>query len=280
MNDDNGSAAHVSLPRPLSRFDPMRAFRHSFRGSKNGNDDRPVSRRSGINQQKGKDKTAEMIENDEELEETSLRGNIRASKIASKAKEIRAWMKGKSGSQMHHSASFSWGRDDSPIPPPPLRSTTNYSQQQQQQQQSGGVRDLFKNRRSQAKDRGPKAGQTYEIVGQRIIERNPEKTVEISTWRENAARESRAAAVAMGNDEEKMSIYYIGPDDYPQEGEYASEASARVEWRGDDGFESRSNATRSNLDTADAPARQMGSQTGIGESTKARLSRYSSHSFR
>ncbi len=117
----------------------------------------------------------------------------------------------------------------------------------------GGMRDLFKNRKPAPtpKDRGPKAGQTYEIVNHRIIEANPERTVEISTWREQTSEGPRS-------NEERMSIYYLSADEYPQEGDYAvNETVAKVEWR---------------VDTSDIPPEGMGySQTSPGRLVAAEL---------
>lgn len=62
---------------------------------------------------------------------------------------------------------------------------------------------------SRAEGDGPKAGQTYEETNRRIIEDGPERTVTISTWREQVAREARSDA--------EMSVYYVGPDDYVAE---------------------------------------------------------------
>jgi hypothetical protein len=51
---------------------------------------------------------------------------------------------------------------------------------------------------------GPPRGQDYRMIDRRIIEDGPERTVTVSTWREEVAR--RASS--------EMSVYYVNPDDY------------------------------------------------------------------
>lgn len=53
---------------------------------------------------------------------------------------------------------------------------------------------------------GPPPGQEYEIIHRRIIEDGPEKTVTISTWREQVAQHA--------SNEVEMSVYYVGADDH------------------------------------------------------------------
>lgn len=53
---------------------------------------------------------------------------------------------------------------------------------------------------------GPKKGQGYKMIERRIIEDGPERTVTISTWREEVARKA--------SPEVEMSVYYVHPDDY------------------------------------------------------------------
>lgn len=207
---NGGSTSRTPVTRP--RFDPMRTFRNSFLGKQtndHGNTDDDVPRSKG----KGKGKARATEDSLERARET---------KLSMKAREIREWMKGKSGSEMHHSAmdaikNLAMGNDET-ISSAKVRQTV------------GGVRDLFKGRASRPgpplRDRGPKPGQTYEIVDQRIIEKNPERTVEISTWREQVAKKAQT------NVDERMSIYFLSADEYPQEGEYAANGTVeKVEWR-------------------------------------------------
>ncbi|KAJ7160265.1 hypothetical protein C8R46DRAFT_1107555 [Mycena filopes] len=52
---------------------------------------------------------------------------------------------------------------------------------------------------------GPLAGQDYEIVEYEIVEEGPERTVSISTWREQAIQEA--------DSDDAMSVYYVNADD-------------------------------------------------------------------
>lgn len=191
VKESEGSSTEpTATPRP--RFDPMRVLRNSFKGKQLGSEDAGVD---GDGYWKGKEKAA-LAGNRTELE-------MRESKISSKAREIREWMKGKSGLDIHRS------------PTPRMMAVDST----RTRQPVGGVRDLFKSRRKASRnvgDVGPKPGQTYEIVEHRVIENNPERTVEISTWREHAERKAGA------EDEETMSVYYISADEYAQEGEFAT----------------------------------------------------------
>ncbi|KDR83030.1 hypothetical protein GALMADRAFT_152020 [Galerina marginata CBS 339.88] len=201
LND--GSTVRTATPKP--RFDPIKAFRSSFRGRQAG------SEAPSVNSQrrwKGKGKAGALDEEENQKKEES--------RVASKAREIREWMKGRSGSDIHRSATYAGTSKQD-------KGDTSYATKTKQT--IGGVRDLFKNRRPPQNDRGPRPGQTYEIVNRRIIETNPEKTVEISTWREHSGKGKAET------DEDRMSIYYLSADEYPQDGDYANEASPKVEWR-------------------------------------------------
>lgn len=192
VKESEGSSTEpTATPRP--RFDPMRVLRNSFKGKQLGSEDAGVDG-DGYGW-KGKEKVASPG-NRTELE-------MRESKISSKAREIREWMKGKSGLDIHRS------------PTPRMMAVDST----RTRQAVGGVRDLFKSRPKASRnvgDVGPKPGQTYEIIEHRVVENNPERTVEISTWREHAERKVGA------EDEETMSIYYISADEYAQEGEFAT----------------------------------------------------------
>ena len=74
-----------------------------------------------------------------------------------------------------------------------------------------GMRDLWKSRRIESpKNKGPKAGQIYEIVNQHVIEDSADRTVTISTWREHVDE-------GHGSDTDSTSIYYISPSGYARE---------------------------------------------------------------
>lgn len=72
---------------------------------------------------------------------------------------------------------------------------------------------------------GPKAGQDYEVVTRRVLEDGPERTVTISTWREQVAREAP-------HEVDEMSVYYVGADDYATEnnrGDRATEVDSHAD---------------------------------------------------
>ncbi|KAL1746541.1 hypothetical protein HDZ31DRAFT_81126 [Schizophyllum fasciatum] len=52
----------------------------------------------------------------------------------------------------------------------------------------------------------------YAMVRRRVVEDSPQKTVTISTWREQVAEEAAQAA----EPEPEMSVYFVGADDYPE----------------------------------------------------------------
>jgi hypothetical protein len=56
----------------------------------------------------------------------------------------------------------------------------------------------------------PLAGQDYEIVEYQVLEEGPERTVSISTWREQAIQEA--------DSDDEMSVYYVNADDCIQLG--------------------------------------------------------------
>ncbi|KAF8886242.1 hypothetical protein CPB84DRAFT_1787760 [Gymnopilus junonius] len=227
LND--GSTARTLTPKP--RFDPMRSFRNSFRSRQDENDDPSMSRR----QWKGKEKAIVVDEAEESRE----------SKVAVKAREIRAWMMGKSGSDIHRSTAYPDHRQD--------KGETSYATKTRQT-----VGGFFKNRRRDTSrlDRGPKPGQTYEIVNRRIVENSPEKTVEISTWREHAVEQAN-------DDEDKMSIYYINADEYTREGFYANEANPKVEWRMEGSVVSQADRLGSNTGSTSPPYLNPGNQADM-----------------
>lgn len=193
-------AARQTSPKP--RFDAMKPFRTSVHNSRATENEIPETNP----QWKGKEREVDMEEEDE----------ARENRIAAKAKEIRRWLRGKSGLAIHQpTTDFDDGRRKK------LNVEPSYADKTRQT--VNGIHDIFKKKKPA--DRGPKAGQNYEIVQMRIVENNPEKTVEISTWREQAARKEN------GKEDDRMSVYFIGPDQYPQEGEFATEMSPLVEWR-------------------------------------------------
>ncbi|KAF9451829.1 hypothetical protein P691DRAFT_698441 [Macrolepiota fuliginosa MF-IS2] len=81
-----------------------------------------------------------------------------------------------------------------------------------------GVNPGARNRR-----RGPRAGQELEVVNRKVVEDTPEKTVTISTWREQVARETSP------NDVETMSIHYMGLEDYAAAERTMTEVDSNVQ---------------------------------------------------
>ncbi|KIM40930.1 hypothetical protein M413DRAFT_28042 [Hebeloma cylindrosporum] len=230
------STEPTATPRP--RFDPMRSLRNSFKGKQ------PRSEDAGVNGDgygwKGKEKEASS-RNRPELE-------TRESKISSKAREIREWMKGKSGTEIHRT---------------PTNPTTIAVDSTRTRNRVGGIRDLFNGHRNASRNvgEGPKPGQTYEIIEHHIIENNPERTVEISTWREHAERK------AGGEDDETMSIYYISADEYGHEGKFANTRSQPKRGGGEDNPRqgiARKNSKGSPLQEPDSMGRK--GQTAFNDS--------------
>ncbi|KAF9485748.1 hypothetical protein BDN70DRAFT_456744 [Pholiota conissans] len=210
LEPNGGTTAHMeSTPKP-TKFDPMQAFRNSFLGKTTDNED--LSQTSSVARWKGKDKALPVV--DDSME------RIRQSKLSTKAIEIREWLQGKSGTGMHRTA-------------PTSRKTANRNAEpdnsNSRQPKMGTIRSLFKNNRPPPppKDRGPKPGQTYEIINNRVVENTEDRTVEISTWREQPVQRTKS------NDDERMSIYYLSADEYPQDGEFANTTIAKVEWKVD-----------------------------------------------
>lgn len=60
---------------------------------------------------------------------------------------------------------------------------------------------------------GPRAGQDYEVINRRVVEDGPERTVTISTWREQVANETRTV------EEGELDVYYLGAEDYANQDE-------------------------------------------------------------
>ena len=87
---------------------------------------------------------------------------------------------------------------------------------------TGGIRDLWKSRRiGSLKNKGPKAGQVYEIVNQHIIEDSMDRTVTISTWRERVDE-------GCDLDTDTMSVYYISPGGYAREDAHMAEVNTNL----------------------------------------------------
>ncbi|KAF5317574.1 hypothetical protein D9619_013189 [Psilocybe cf. subviscida] len=278
---DTMSTGHSTNPKPPQRLNVMRALRDSFTWKHDPNDrghDRPLDIGSPItsglpyangsiqalgNAWKGKEKEVAGLFQDNEGDKLSVvMDDARKNRLATKAREIREWMKGRS---MHRGANANTtvnanahaNANDNSNGPTNVNAIQNNNKKPGASNTGGGVRDLFKGRRQNTmdvgaagssklqapasglvpptatpttahprKDQGPKPGQTYEIYEQRIIENNPERTVEISTWREQLPVKKSTS-----DQQDKISIYYISADEYPPE----DRPMAKVEWHVDGG---------------------------------------------
>ncbi len=72
-----------------------------------------------------------------------------------------------------------------------------------------------------SKNKGPRAGQEYEMVNHKIIDTNPDKTVELSTWRVQNGKSVRP------EDAERISIHYVSGGEVKEE----LGQNVHVEWR-------------------------------------------------
>lgn len=71
------------------------------------------------------------------------------------------------------------------------------------------------------RSRGPRPGQTYEIVNRQIIRKSSDQTVELSTWREETTNPVRP------EDADRISVYYVTAGELREE----EERHARADWR-------------------------------------------------
>jgi len=89
----------------------------------------------------------------------------------------------------------------------------NYGSAKKTEKAAEGMRDLWKSRRIEyPRNKGPKAGQIFEIVNQHVIEDSADRTVTISTWREQVDVDQ-----GHGSDTDSTSVYYISPGGYSHE---------------------------------------------------------------
>lgn len=101
-----------------------------------------------------------------------------------------------------------------------------------------------------AEGSGPKRGQNYEVVARRVLEDGPERTVTISTWREEVARNTAA--------ETEMSVYYVNADDYVGTERDGGTVGAR-----DNSYAHRTRGTEQNR--GQRPGNGRGDSTSLGE---------------
>ena len=124
--------------------------------------------------------------------------------ISSKIKDILEW---KLGTGVH----------------PQRKDKGDHGNAKKTEKAAENMRDLGKSRRrlESSRSKGPKAGQIYEIVNQHIIEDSTDRTVTISTWREQVDVDQ-----GHGSDTDSTSIYYISPGGYAREDAHIVEVNA------------------------------------------------------
>lgn len=69
--------------------------------------------------------------------------------------------------------------------------------------------------------KGPRSGQEYEMVNRKIINTNPDKTVELSTWRVQNEK------IVRPEDAERISVHYVSGEEVKEE----LGQNVHVEWR-------------------------------------------------
>ena len=207
-------AIHTSPPPPLERnldsasieskhlwLDPVRATWNSIR-RRNRNPDQV---NGTTNQSKGKQRADD---HPPEYEQ-------RPPHDTPKTQEIRAWVMGKSpSSDIQRSATY-----------PHRQSDARKSPNRKKARRTTDRPDIFNFRSGPSSmGKGPPPGQTYQMVDRQIIENNPDKTVELSTWKEHSEKELSPG------DAERISVYYVtaGELELSEEKE-----NMRVEWRFD-----------------------------------------------
>lgn len=185
-------------------LDPVRATWNSIRRRKRNHEE--VNGNANLHS-KGKQRADDLVEEDESQHDTS------------KTQEIRAWTIGKSGNDMQRSATY----------PHRQSGLARRSPSQKKARRTTGGLDMFNSRAGTSsmgkQGRGPPPGQTYDMTNRQVIEKSPDKTVELSTWREHNEKEVRPG------DAERISVYYVTAGEL----ELAEEKeNVQVEWRYDD----------------------------------------------
>ena len=198
--NDNTSPTYPMTMR--HHFDPVPKICSGLRDAQLGNDRPPVNGHGW----KGKEKT------DVFQPETKERMRKRNEPtISSKIRDILEWRTMKAGAD----ACPERGNSDD----------HRNAKKTSTKKAAGGMRDLWKSRQITSpslKNKGPKPGQLYEIVNRHIVEDSIDRTVTISTWREQVDEEH-------GSDTDNMSIYYISPHGYAHEcGEVNAEFGKRL----------------------------------------------------
>ena len=194
-----------SLESKYLWLDPVRATWNSLR-RKNRN---PEQVNGHAVHSKGKQRADVLTEEDERQHDNS------------KSQDIRAWvMMGKPSADVQRSATYPHRQSEARRSP-----TRNHKKARHATEGT----DMFRSRTGTSSmgkyGRGPPPGQTYDIVNRQIIENNPDKTVELSTWKEHSEK-----AISPG-DAERISVYYVTAGEL-ELGEEDKE-NIQVEWRYD-----------------------------------------------
>jgi len=189
-------------------LDPVRATWNSIR-RKNRNPDQLNG--NSVNHSKGKQRADDIAEEDETQRGTSW---------------SQPWVNvpGKIPADVQRAATYPHRQSEA-------RRSTNHRKAPRTTESS----DIFRSRAGSSSmgksGRGPLPGQTYDMINRQIIEKNPDRTVELSTWKEHSEK------LVSPGDAERISVYYVtaGELELGEEKE-----SMQVEWRYD---RSGSNAT-------------------------------------
>lgn len=191
-----------SLESKYMWLDPVRATWNSIR-RRNRNRDHATG---NAQHSKGKQRAADPHEDDDERPPDTA-----------KTQDIRAWVMGKSAADVQRSATYP--HRQSPVSKSPNHKKARRTTQHPDMFSSiPGTSSLGKH------VRGPPPGQTYEIVNRQIIEKRPDKTVELSTWKEQNEK------AVCPTDAERISVYYVTAGEL-ELGE--DRENIQVEWRFD-----------------------------------------------
>jgi hypothetical protein len=185
--NDNTSSSTPPM-RKQHNLDPIPKFGSSLRDTELGTDSSP----SNDHGWKGMAKTEKLFQHEPKERKRN------EPTVSSKIKDILEWRTMKLGT---------------------VERQDYGSAKKKTEKTTGGTRDPWKSRRIELPKKGPKAGQLYEIINQHIIEDGMDRTVTISTWREQVDEER-------GSDTDTTSVYYISPDGYARGGAHMVEVAS------------------------------------------------------
>lgn len=185
VNDNTSHASHIPSMSKRQYLDLGPKYRGTGASLPNS------SRRKGI----------EKIDNLFQHEKKERKRNEPT--ISSKIKDILEW---KLGTGVHHQR----------------KENGDHGNAKKTEKAAENMRDLGRIRRiDSSRNKGPKAGQIYEIVNQHVIEDSTDRTVTISTWREQVDMDQ-----GHGSDTDSTSVYYISPGGYAREDAHIVEVNA------------------------------------------------------